>query len=218
MNMASLLDNLRIAIEEWLWSVGATNPPFSSIFFIFVTLFMSLISNALNHLLIDMKTMSKEADILARHQKDKKEAMRSGDTRLWIKVQRQEPMIQELQQKSMMTKLLPQIITYGPIIFIFTTLRLAFQAEINTDMNLWGPNGTNTCTNSCGGVVVFPFRIPDNFPIFGKWTSPYSQDPDVSIAGYGFWYFISAIATSTFFQKVLGINLSRNPSSRNQIM
>lgn len=214
--MASILDTLRVAIENWLWGIGATNPPFSGIFFIFVTILMALMSNALNHLLLDMESMQREYEILGNHQKEKKEAMSTGNPRLWLKVKRREPMIQELQQKSMMSKLLPQIITYGPIIFLFTTFKAAFQAEANIAMN--GDLTCQTLASSCGGVVLFPFRIPDNFPILGGWTSPFSGNGGLTIVGYGLWYFISAIVTSTFFQKVLGINLSRNPQQQTSIM
>lgn len=205
----SFLDTLTQSIEEWLWSTGITYPPYAGIFFIFVTIFISLLSNLLNHLLIDMETMSRENEVIAKHSKDKKEAMKNGDKKLWIKVKRQEPMIQEIQQKSMMKRLLPMLVTYGPIIYIFTTLRATFQAPINLAMN----GDLDSCESSCGGVVVLPF----DWSSFA-WFSSYSVDPNLSIAGYGFWYFLSAIVTSSVFLKIFGINLSRNPQQKNQIM
>ncbi|MCY3411551.1 MAG: DUF106 domain-containing protein [Candidatus Heimdallarchaeota archaeon] len=201
--MASPLDDLRLLIEEWLWSTGTTLPPFSGIFFIFVTIFMSLFSNMLNRLLLDTKAMARQSEIMAKHNKDKKLAMETRDKKLWLKTKRQEPMIQELQMKSTMSTLLPMLITYGPIIFIFTTLRDTFQAPENLAMNA-------TCQDpaaSCGGVVLLPFKMPDSW----TWFSTYTGNPNLSIAGYGFWYFLTAIVTSTFSSKVLGINLSRNP-------
>ena len=82
----SFLDQLRHSIEKWLWSTSITFPPYSGIFFIFVTIFISLLSNLLNHLLIDMDSMSRENEIIGNHSKDKKEAMKNGDKKLWIKV------------------------------------------------------------------------------------------------------------------------------------
>ena len=113
-----------------------------------------------------------------------------------------------MQQKSMMTRMLPMLVTYGPIIYIFTTLRVTFQHPTNV-----GLNGNLACENSCGGVVVLPF----DWSGF-SWFSPYANDLNLSIAGYGFWYFISAIVTSSVFLRILGINLSRNPQQKNQLM
>ena len=213
----SWLDTLREFIEFGLHDLGVTVPPYSSIFFIFVTLFISLLSHGLNHLLLDMDAMAKESAIMAEHNKNKKLAMEKGDKKLWIRVQRADPKIQELQQKSMFTRLLPMLVTYGPFIFIFTTLRATFQLKENLDLNLYG-DSCHGGSGSCGIVSVLPFQVPESIPLIGRWFSPYAMDPALSAAGYGFWYFLTAIVTSTFFLRVLGINLSRNAQPNSQII
>ena len=96
------------------------------------------------------------------------------------------------------------LLTYAPFIYVFTTLRHIFQSASNIALN-----GNALCTetsDSCGGVAVLPFNAIDA-PLIGGWFSPYVLDPSISIAGFGFWYFLTAVVTSNFFLKVLGINL-----------
>ena len=99
----------------------------------------------------------------------------------------------------------------APIFFVFSTLRATFQFAPNTSLNQFYIDGV--CENSCGVTAVLPFQVPEWFPLIGSWFSPFSADPNLSVAGFGFWYFLSAIVTSTLVQKLFGINISgmKNP-------
>ncbi len=211
----SILDPLTIAIEEFLISTGATLPPYSTIFFIFVSIFISLLSNVLYRLVLDLDQVNRDNAMLREHQTKKKLAMSTQDPKLWIRVKRDDKRITELQQKSTMRGMLPMLLTYGPFIFIFTTLRETFQHSLNLALN-----GNAACvenSTSCGGVAVLPFNAIDA-PLIGSWFSPYFHDPTISIAGFGFWYFLTAIVTSNFFLKVLGVNLRGMQSGNQQQM
>ena len=209
----SILDPITEAIESFLISTGVTLPPHSTIFFIFVSIFISLLSNLLYRLVLDLDQVNRDNMMLREHQMKKKQAMSTQDAKLWIRVKRDDKRITELQQKSTMRGMLPMLLTYAPFIFIFTTLRATFQAEDNVLLNGYGA----ACTPSCGGVAVLPFNAIDA-PLVGGWFSPYALDPSISIAGFGFWYFLTAIVTSNFFLKVLGVNLRGMQSGNQQQM
>jgi uncharacterized membrane protein (DUF106 family) len=151
--------------------------------------------------------------MLREHQMKKKLAMSTQDAKLWIRVKRDDKRITELQQKSTMRSMLPMLLTYAPFIYVFTTLRHVFQSDANIALNGYG----SLCDNSCGGVAVLPFNAVD-LPLIGSWFSPYAADVSLAIAGFGFWYFLTAIITSNFFLKVLGINLRGMQSGNQQQM
>ena len=144
--------------------------------------------------------------------------METQDAKLWIKVKRNEEQFLELQRSMMTTRMVPSFITIGPFIFLFQTLRTAFQREENKLLNgNWSAiDSVNKCDRSCGVVTVLPFKI-DSVNIIGAWFSPYAEDASLSVAGFGFWYFLSAIVLSTIIQRVFGINLTgmRNPMQQN---
>lgn len=209
----SILDPLTVAIETFLISTGVTLPPNSTVFFIFVSIFISLLSNVLYRLVLDLDQVNRDNIMLRAHQVKKKLAMSTQDAKLWIRVKRDDKRITELQQKSSMRSMLPMLLTYAPFIYVFTTLRHTFQANDNLVLNGYG----SACENSCGGVAVLPFNAID-LPLIGGWFSPYALDPSISIAGFGFWYFLTAVVTSNFFLKVLGINLRGMQSGNQQQM
>ncbi len=202
----SFLDELRIIIEKLIISTGMTVPPNSSIFFIFVSIGLSLFSGFLYWLILDTDELNRINKSLKEHSIMENRAIKERDPKLWIRVKRNDERMMELQQKSSMMSMLPMLITYAPIIYVFTTLREVFQQPANIALN-----GNADCvlnSTSCGGVVVLPFHMDSWVPLIGKWFSPWAGDPTLSIAGFGVWYFLSAIVVSSFFTRVLGINLS----------
>ena len=217
MGLFDFLTPVQDALEQWLIHLGVTVPPWSGVLLIFISLILSSVTGLLNRALLDLEELQKKTDEMQEHQKLKNKAMETADKKLWIKVKRNEERFLELQKDTMMKRMVPSIITMGPFIFMFNTLRAAFQQAGNLAMNYYCTNGDKACIPDTtktreGGLVVLPFKA-DKLWLIGSWFSPYAKDQSVSIAGFGFWYFMSAIVVSTLIQKLFGINLTgmQNP-------
>lgn len=212
MGLFDFLDPIRHAIEHFLQNTGMTLPAASTIVLVFVSLLVSAFSGAINRALMDMEKLAEQTKEMSEHQRKKKLARETADKKLWISVKRNEERFLELQKSTMMSRMVPQLLTFGPLIFMFTTLRSAFQTPDNIALN-----GNASCSNSCGVLAVLPFRISRGIPLIGKWFSPWVSDAGFSVAGFGTWYFLSAICVSTVLQRLFGINLTgmQNPMQQN---
>ncbi|MHA2251050.1 MAG: EMC3/TMCO1 family protein [Candidatus Kariarchaeaceae archaeon] len=208
MGIFDFLKPIQNGISEWLISTGFTVPAGSTILLMSVSLIVSTISGMVNRALIDMEKLSKQTEEMQEHQKKKKKAMETADKKLWTAVKRNDDRFMQLQRSTMTTRMLPSLITIGPFIFIFQTLRGAFQEAENKALN-----GNEGCSSSCGVVAVLPFKVNRGIPLIGKWFSSFASDSGLSVAGFGFWYFLSAITVSTLVQRLFGINLTgmQNP-------
>ena len=205
------LDPIKIALELFLASTGMTVPPYSTLFLVFISFIVSSLSGIVNRLLLDMEKMEKQNAEQQEHTKLKKKAKETADKRLWRKVQKNDERMTQLQRSTMMKRMLPSFITMLPIFFVFSIMRATFQYPANTALNQFFVDGV--CENSCGVTAVLPFSVPEWFPLIGSWFSPFALDNTLSVAGFGFWYFLSAIITSTLTQKLFGFNISgmKNP-------
>jgi len=217
MGIFGFLDPIRAVIESWIIHIGATVPPWSALFLLIVSLIVSSITGLINRLLLDMEEIEKKSAEMKEHQERKKKAMETADKKLWIKVKREEDRFMDLQKDIMIKRMLPSFITMGPFIFFFTTLRSAFQHQPNFDMNYYCTEGIKKCDPTSsnvreGALVVLPYKM-HNLPLIGGWFSPYANNPNLSVAGFGFWYFLSAIMVSTLIQRLFGINITgmQNP-------
>jgi uncharacterized membrane protein (DUF106 family) len=215
MGIFDFLDPIQQAIEEWLINIGVTVPPWSALFLIIVSLLISSLTGALNRTLLDMEKLESQTNEMQELQKQKKKAMETADKKLWIQVKRNEDRMLELQKNTTFSRMLPSLITIGPFIFVFQTLRQAFQGAENCALNQYVVEGSQICdiNQRHGALVVLPFNMHD-LPLLGGWFSPYAGDPSISVAGFSFWYFLSAIVVSTLFQRLFGINITgmRNPT------
>jgi len=210
MGIFDFLNPIQNAISAWIVDIGVTGPPWSAVFLLFVSLILSSITGVLNRTLLDMDELAEKTEEMKKHQDLKKKAMETADKKLWIKVKRNEDRFLQLQKDTMMKRMLPSFITMGPFIFFFTTLRTAFQRAENFALNWNCVNDVYVCDSTGvqhGALVVLPFKM-HNLPLIGSWFSPYAKDPSVSVAGFGFWYFLSAIVVSTLIQRLFGINIT----------
>ncbi|MCY3413800.1 MAG: DUF106 domain-containing protein [Candidatus Heimdallarchaeota archaeon] len=198
-----LFGPIQLAIEQWLLDTNLTMAPFNTVFLMLISLVVSSISGLATRLVIDMEDMEKKNQQIQTHNQRKKKAKETADKKLWQSVQKKDKLINDLQRSIMMKRMLPSLITFGPIIFTFNTLREAYQFNKNVALN-----GNAACTSSCGVVTVLPFKVPTWIPVIGNWFSPYAANPELSVTGFGFWYFLTAITTSMVLQKIFGINLT----------
>ncbi len=190
---------LDVVSEDSFW----VRPPGSTIILVFVSMASSLLSAFLTRKLLDMEEMTRIRKQIQDHQKLKKRAMETADKKLWQKVQAKDNHINMLQQKMMLKQMLPQLVLFLPLIAIFTTLRLVM-----------GDFSLNLTPDRGAIVAVMPFRIFPQTPLIGKWFGQFVDDPNLSAAGFGFWYFLSAIMSSAIIQRVLGVNIQGNQPTR----
>lgn len=210
MGIFDFLDPVTDKISEFLIGTGWTVPGYSTLLLLFVSLIVSAFSGFVNRAVLDMEELADNSKKMAEHQKRKKLARETADKKLWISVKRNEEQFLELQRSTMTKRMLPSLFTMLPLIFVFQTLRSTFQTDDNRVLNTCYPDN---CDSRAGVVGVLPFRVSRDIPLIGKWFSHYSTDPNLSVAGFGFWYFLSAIVLSTILQRVFGINLTgmQNP-------
>lgn len=204
----SFLDDIKQSIQDFLHDQELTLAPKSTLFLMTVSILVSSLSGGVTRLIVDTEQLAKHNEEVQLHNKKKKKAKETADKKLWTAVSKKDKYITDLQRKMMTKRMIPSFVTFLPIIFVFSTLRLSFQSSENVLLN-----ANTACTNSCGVVAVLPFNIPEWFPLIGSWFSKYAGDALLSVAGFGFWYFLTAITSSTLIQKVFGINLTgmQNP-------
>lgn len=206
----SILDDVRGLITDWMITNEYSVTPKDTVFLMIVSIVVSSLSGGISRLLLDMEDMAKKNDTVQAHNKKKKKAQETADKKLWIAVQKREKMVMDLQRSMMMKRMLPSVITMLPIIFVFSTLRAAFQKPVNQALNATAEECIKAASDqvgSCGVVAVLPFHVPEWLPI-GRWFSTYALDHAIDVAGFGFWYFLTAITTSTLIQKIAGVNLT----------
>ena len=190
---------LDVVSKDSFW----VRPPGAGIFLVFIAMGSSLLSAFLTQKLLDMEELNRMMKQIQEHQRLKKKAMETADKKLWQKIQAKDSQINMLQQKMMMKRMLPQFVLFLPLIAIFTTLRLVM-----------GDYTLNLTPDRGAIVAILPFRIFPQIPLIGKWFSQYVEDPRLSAAGFGFWYFMSAIMSSAIIQRVLGINIQGTQPQR----
>lgn len=208
MGLFDFLDPIKLAIENLLIDKGLTVSPWNVVVLVILSVGASALSGFVSKKLIDMDELNTQNRKIQLHNQRKKKARETADRKLWLSVEKKEKQIQDIQRSMMTKRMLPSFITIGPMIFIFSTLRQAFQSHANLLLNGNSHLNNGTCTNSCGVVAVLPFHVPKWFPLIGKWFSPFVSNPDLSVAGFGFFYFLTALTTSTLIQKIFGINLT----------
>lgn len=212
MGLFDFLEPLEEIIRDVLIKSGMSVPPGSVLVLVFVSVLISAFSGFVNRTVLDMEKLTRDTQEMMEHSRNKKMAMETEDKKLWIRVKRNEERFLELQKNTTMTRMLPSLITIGPFIFLFQTLRGAFQKNDNLILNSNSKLNGGNCSSSCGVTAVLPFKIHD-ISWIGNWFSPYAYDTGLSVAGFGFWYFLSAVVISTIMQRILGINITgmKNP-------
>ena len=184
-----------------------THPPAAAFFLVVISIFTSLLSAFVTRKLVNLEELNKYQKQISKHNKLKNKARETADKQLWTRVQARDKRISGLQQKIMMKRMLPQLFLSLPFIAIFTTLR-----------GVMGDKYLNLIPDRGGIVAVLPFQFPEWIFFIGGWFSRYVSIPEISAAGFGFMYFLSAIISSTLIQRIFGINLQgarpENPFQR----
>ena len=173
-------------LENWLENNGGIGPPGSMLFIITVSICLSLITATVTKALIDVKKLRKHTQQIKEWNKQRAEAIKKADKKLFIKVKRKEKYIQRLQREMMGQQFKPMLFFMLPFILIFFLLRTVFENNI---------------------VVHLPFRLD-----LGILTDPAGEKEILpgsggrTITGMHFigWYIMSSFAFGSLIQKMLG--------------
>lgn len=184
---------------ELVQMLNLNRPPLSTVFLILVSVGVTYFSAGVTNLLTNAKEMNRINDIIAEHAANKKKAIQEKDAKLWIKVKHNEDTITEIQSSITMKRMLPQIVVIGTFAVIFGVLHRAM-----------GILEYNNTPNRGKVLAVLPFYVSKNIPLIGNWFSEYAGNTHLSVAGFGVWYFLSAIVTSVILSKGFGVNPRAN--------
>ena len=183
-------DNLLIAIKY---------PPWSMLFILIVSIFVSLISTTLNKLLVDQKALNEKQEVIKAHQKKKKvlSEMAEADPkryakeyRAWKKV---DASVQKMQQKTSLERLKPTCATFIPIILFFTLLRNFYSVNgvfipvAKPPMNPWDVYYVGQMMHASFQSTIRNIEISEGW---------------INFTGY---YFLCSLSMNTFLQKLMGI-------------
>ena len=172
-------------LGDWLSNHNAIGPPGSMLFIVVVSLCLSLITATVTKVMIDVKKLRKNTKQIKEWNKQRAEAIKKADKKLFMKVKRKEKYIQRLQREMMGMQFKPMLVFMLPFIMIFFLLRAVFENNI---------------------VAHLPFRLD-----LGIFTDPAGEKETLpgssrTITGMHFigWYIMSSFAFGSLIQKMLG--------------
>ncbi len=182
-------------LHDLIVNLNLHQPPLAMIFLIFVSVFITYLSAWLTKLFVNQEEMKRINKILMDHEEFKKEVRETQNPKLYVKLKYNETRIQEINQRMAMKRIVPQLMITIPFFIIFGFLR-----------GVMGNPALNLTPDRGGIVSVMPFGVPSSFPLIGGWFSQYMFLPELSAAGFGSMYFLSAVVTSTLLLRIFGVN------------
>ncbi|TFG33281.1 DUF106 domain-containing protein [Candidatus Thorarchaeota archaeon] len=161
-------------------------PPFSALFIMFVSLFVSTLSNLAMRRFTDMRRLNRYQAEVKQYQEMEKEAKRTQNEKLMKKVKRRKAYIDRIQRESMGARCKPSLIFLIPFMLIFTILRSFYTSPTGSDMI----------------VAVLPFNIQKVLPFLDGMLGT------ATVAGFGmtYWgfYFLVGLGMSSILQRIMG--------------
>ncbi len=182
------MQNLFVDFMNWFGTVfaGVSDPPWSAIFIMLVSVFVSTMSNLAMKRFSDMRRLNRYQAEIKQYQEMEKEARETQNEKLMKKVKRRKAYIDRIQREQMSARCKPSLIFLIPFMLIFTILRGFYTIPGGGDMI----------------VAVLPFNIQKVLPflegMIGKSVA----------AGFGmtFWgfYFLVGLGLSSILQRIMG--------------
>jgi uncharacterized membrane protein (DUF106 family) len=163
------------------------SPPFSALFIMFVSLFVSTLSNLAMRRFTDMRRLNRYQAEVKQYQEMEKEAKRTQNDKLLKKVKRRKAYIDRIQRESMGARCKPSLIFLIPFMLIFTILRGFYS---------WPAGGGDMI------VAILPFNIQKVLPFLDGMIGT------ATLAGFGmtYWgfYFLVGLGMSSILQRIMG--------------
>ncbi len=189
------MQNLFADFMTWFGTIfaGVNEPPWSAIFIMLVSVFVSTLSNLAMKKFSDIRRLNRHQAEIKQYQEMEKEARRTQNEKLLKKVKRRKAYIDRIQREQMSQRCKPSLIFLIPFMLIFTVLRGFYTNSAGKDMI----------------VAVLPFNIQKVLPflqgMIGTGTA----------AGFGmtFWgfYFLVGLGLSSILQRIMGTQVMTTP-------
>ncbi|PWI49175.1 hypothetical protein CEE45_03285 [Candidatus Heimdallarchaeota archaeon B3_Heim] len=186
------LNNVGIFLAETLNTFLTTlasfppeKPPFSSIFILIVSFFVSLGSTLVSRYMIDIERLGTLTRETKKHNKMRMEMMKTADTKLKLKYERNASKMKKMQSELTTMRMKPLLITFLPLMLFFVLLSNIYR----------------------GGAIpaVIPFELPESillrigtYEVVDGWGKVFRPD-------YVWWYFGGSITFGSIFQKLAGL-------------
>ncbi len=188
---------------EWLHDfiilIGWNRPPWASFFLVLVIVLITILSNWLTKLLVNQRDLNRYTTVTNQFKGMQSALSKTKDPKLWVEIKNRSKSIDELNQRFMFKRLIPQVVISGMYIFVFSFFR-----------GVMGDPTLNLTPARGGVVAILPFQIPSWIPFIGGWFSQYALDPRLSVAGFGSWYLIAAMFTSSvLLPRIFGYQAQR---------
>ena len=166
---------------------GVQSPPYSALFIMFVSLFVSTLSNLAMRRFTDMRRLNRYQTEIKQFQEMEKEAKKTQNEKLMKKVKRRKAYIDRIQREQMTTRCKPSLIFLIPFMLIFTVLRGFYS---------WPGAGGDMI------VAILPFNIQKVLPFLEGMIGM------TTVAGFGmtYWgfYFLVGLGMSSILQRIMG--------------
>ncbi len=125
-----IINSMVEGTRSFLQSVGLLNPPGSVFTIIFISILVSLISISMTKLLTDQEKMKKQMKEYREWNELRKQAMRTANKKLWLKVKKQEEYIKQMNMSMMKERMYPMLFLTIPFILLFAFFRLVFVSHV----------------------------------------------------------------------------------------
>jgi len=189
------MQDLFLDFMNWFGAIAnvVDEPPWSAIFIMFVSVFVSTLSNLAMRRFSDMRRLNRYQAEIKQYQEMEKEARKTQNEKLMKKVKRRKAYIDRIQREQMGARCKPSLIFLIPFMLIFTVLRSFYTT----------PAGTDTI------VAIIPFNIQKVLPFFQGLIGT------ATAAGFGitFWgfYFLVGLGLSSILQRIMGTQVMTTP-------
>lgn len=165
-------------------------PPFSSIFILMVSFFVSLGSTLVSRYMIDTNRLAVLTKETKKYNKLKMQAVKKADTKLKLKVDRLADKNKKLQSELTMMRMKPILFTFVPLMLVFFLMADIYRGDAIP--------------------AVIPFSLPEYMPPIlnllhigdNKYETGWGN---VFRPDYIWWYFGGSITFGSIFQKIAGL-------------
>jgi len=190
------MQDIFVQFMNWFASIfgGAYNMPWSGIFIMLVSVFISTLSNLAMKRFSDIRRLNRYQAEIKQYQEMEREARRTQNEKLLKKVKRRKAYIDRIQREQMTARCKPSLIFIIPFFVIFTVLRAFFTKPSGGDMI----------------VAILPFNIQKVLPFLEGMIGVSTA------AGFGmtFWgfYILAGFGLSSILQRIMGTQVMTTPS------
>ncbi|WP_455462876.1 EMC3/TMCO1 family protein [Candidatus Hodarchaeum mangrovi] len=190
-----LLFNLITQGNDLLQSLIPTTPPFSSIFILIISFFVSLFSTGISKLMIDTEKLTRLTRESKKYNKMRMQMLKTTDTKLKLKYERSADRMKKVQSELSTMRLKPLMITFIPLMIFFFVFSSFFQ---------WGIDPTTDIIT--GNIpAIIPFPLPENILFAIGKNGIVEGWGNVFVPQYIWWYFGGSITFGSILQKLAGL-------------